>query len=345
MMSKSQCQHSCGQKTEHADGSVKAHSGCQGHHDHAAHADMNTTSGRRKVGIACFITGGFMFVEAIGGVISGSLALLADAAHMLTDSASLALAWVGYWFATKKPDEKHSFGYSRVRVLAAFTNGIVLVALACWILMEGVFRLFDPPAVVSSTMLVISIGGFIVNLAAAYVLHGGSENDINLSGAYLHVLGDLLGSVAAIAAALAIFLTGWMIVDPLLSMLVALIILYAGSKFTMRAAHILIQGAPEDLTADGIYKNVSTRIEGVSEVQHIHAWMLTEDEPVVTIQVQVAEGYCPETLRLAIKEYLKKEMHAHTVTVEVCTSEIQEHYSLDNACANDDQFYREKKAG
>jgi len=195
--------HSDSAMTDSATSNSSGHQ-CSGHHDHAAHADLDTADGRKRVAIACVITALFAVVEVVGGIISGSLALLADAAHMLTDSASLALAWLGYWFAAKAPDDTRSFGFGRMRVLAAFVNGIALLALAAWIMVEGVLRLLNPQPVIGVTMLVIAIGGLVVNLIAAFILHGGDNKDINLSGALWHVLGDLLGSVAAIAAAMVI---------------------------------------------------------------------------------------------------------------------------------------------
>lgn len=196
------------------------HTTCQGHHDHAALADLNTADGRTKVAIAGIITALFMVVEVVGGVISGSLALLADAAHMLTDAASLGLAWLGYWFAAKAADETRSFGFGRMRVLAAFTNGLALMALSVWIVIEGIQRLANPQPVASTIMLVVAIGGLMVNIIAAWVLHGGNKEDINLSGAFWHVIGDLLGSVAAILASMIIMLTSWTTIDPILSILV-----------------------------------------------------------------------------------------------------------------------------
>ena len=290
---------------------------CSVHHDHAAHADLDTADGRNRVAMACVITAIFMVVEAVGGVISGSLALLADAAHMLTDSASLALAWLGYWFASKEPDESRSFGFGRMRVLAAFTNGIVLIGLSVWIVVEGLLRMMDPQAVLGIMMLWVAIGGLIVNLIAAFVLHGGDNNDINLSGALWHVLGDLLGSVAAIVAAVIIVGTGWTIFDPLLSMLVALLVLVAGIRITHRAGHILLQGAPEDLTPTIISEELLDQIDGVLDVQDIHVWLLTEGEPIVTLCIVAEADVCGEELLDTVKQYLMEEMHVHMATVEI----------------------------
>lgn len=294
---------------------------CSGHHDHAAHADLDTGDGRRRVAIACAITAVFMVVEAIGGLISGSIALIADAAHMFTDSASLALAWIGYWFAAKEPDDTRSFGFGRMRVLAAFTNGLALLLLAVWIMFESVLRLLDPQPVMGGVMLVIAVGGLVINLIAAYVLHGGNNNDINLSGALWHVLGDLLGSVAAIVAAVIIIATSWTAIDPLLSILVSSLVMYAGVHITRRAGNILLQSAPTHSTSTHIRNAVLNNVDGIKSIDPVHAWQLTEDKTVLTLCVKAKEGYCTETLRLSVKQYLHKTLHCHSVTVEVEASE------------------------
>ena len=309
------------------------------HHDHAAHADVNTTDGRRRVAIACVLTAVFTVVEAIGGIISGSLALLADAAHMLTDSASLALAWLGYFFSTRPADETRSFGFGRLRVLAAFANGLALLVLSVWIVVEGIQRLANPQPIGGSLMLLVAIGGLIVNLIAAWVLHGGDSDDINLSGALWHVLGDLLGSVAAILAAIIILYTNWLPIDPILSMLVALLVSIAGFRITRRAGHILAQGAPEHLTPTMIRSALSANIDGISSMPHIHVWLLTEDKPVVTVEVQAANAVCPETLRSAVKHHLSVQLRVHLSTVEV-VSEPQGHTTRVEPGANDSSYSR-----
>ena len=302
------------------DGHAHSHAHTHGHshgHDHAAHADISTSDGRRRVAIACILTALFMVAEVVGGILSGSLALLADAAHMLTDAASLALAWLGYWFATKPADETRSYGFGRMRVLAAFTNGLALLALSVWIMVEGVQRLADPQPVLGGIMLWVALGGLVVNLIAFAILHGGNSDDINLSGALWHVAGDLLGSVAAILAAIIILYTNWTPIDPILSILVALLVLVAGIGITKRAGHILIQGAPDGLTQHIIQETLIGHVEGIKEARHIHAWTLTEGKPMVTLDIIAAPGACPERLRRAVKQRLREDLNVHHVTVEI----------------------------
>lgn len=295
-----------------------SHSHAPGHHhDHAAHVDTETADGRRRVAIACVLTATFMIAEVIGGIISGSLALIADAAHMMTDAASLALAWLGYWFAAKPADETRSYGFGRMRVLAAFTNGLALLALAVWIMIEGVQRLADPQPVIGGIMLWIAVGGLVVNLIAFAILHGGDSDDINLSGALWHVAGDLLGSVAAIGAAIIIIFTGWMPIDPILSILVAVLVFIAGVSITRRAGHILLQGAPEGLTPETVRAALVGKVDGMKEAGHIHTWVLTENQPMVTLDITASPGTCTERLRRAVKQRLHDELNVHHVTVEI----------------------------
>ena len=289
---------------------------CHGHHDHAAHADLDTSDGRRRVAIACVITAVFMVVEAVGGILSGSLALLADAAHMFTDSASLALAWLGYWFASRAPDEAHPFGFGRMRVLAAFINGVALIALAVWIMFEGVTRLMQPQPIAGIVMLWVAIGGLVINLVAAYVLHGGDAKDINLSGALWHVLGDLAGSAAAIVAAVIIVATDWTPVDPLLSLLVAALVIYAGVKITQRAGHILLQGAPGTLTPAIIRSAILNSVDGLDAVHPIHVWQLTEDCPVVTVCICVQSDRGVGDIRQTVRQTLQN-MGIQMLTIEI----------------------------
>ena len=189
-------------------------------HDHQHHS-----GNMRRVIIALILTGTFMVVEVIGGVISGSLALLADAGHMLTDTMALALAAVAFHVSKRPADAKLTYGYQRFQILAAFVNGLSLLLIVAWILYEAIDRFRHPNEILGSTMLLVAALGLIVNIVAFIVLHGGDRNNLNIRGAALHVLGDLLGSVAAIIAALVIIQTGWTPIDPILSVAVALLIL------------------------------------------------------------------------------------------------------------------------
>lgn len=304
-----------GHAHEHGHGHSHNHEHGHGHsHDHA---DMTTADSRKRVAIAAVLTAAFMLAEVTGGLISGSLALLADAAHMLTDAGSLLLAWVGYKLAERPADPARSYGFGRMKVLAAFTNGIALVALACWIVWEAIHRLLDPAPVLGGIMLWVAAGGLIVNVLAAWVLHGGDQHDLNLRGALWHVIGDLLGSVAAIAAAIIILTTGWTPADPILSVLVALLVLVAGVRIARQSGHILLEGTPEGLSPEDIRQDLVEHIGNVASVSHIHAWALTESKPLITLEVTVVQGACIETLRREVKARLAERFDVSHATVEV----------------------------
>ena len=281
---------------------------------------MTTADSRRRVALAAVLTAAFMLAEVTGGLISGSLALLADAAHMLTDAGSLILAWVGYKLSERPADPARSYGFGRMKVLAAFTNGIALVALSCWIVWEAIHRLLDPAPVLGGIMLWIAAGGLVVNVFAAWILHGGDQHDLNLQGALWHVIGDLLGSVAAIAAAIIILTTGWIPADPILSVLVALLVLVAGVRIARQSGHILLEGTPDGLSPDEIRQDLVDHIGNVASVSHIHAWALTESKPLITLEVTAVQGACIETLRKEVKARLAERFEISHATVEVVST-------------------------
>ena len=273
--------------------SAHSHAGsCNHHHghDHAHAVDTSTVDGRRRVAIAGCLTFAFMFAEIIGGLVSGSLALLADAAHMMTDAASLGLAWLGYQLSMRPAGGQQTFGFGRYRVLAAFVNGVLLIVLAGWIIFEAVNRLVDPHPVMGGLLLGVAILGLAVNLVSFYVLHQGDHDDLNLRGALWHVAGDLLGSIAAIVAALVIIQTGWMPIDPLLSMLVAGIVVFAGVRILKASGRILVQAAPEEINVDQVRTSLEQKLGDAASVEALHIWNLTESETHVSAVISMKGG-------------------------------------------------------
>ena len=258
-----------------------------------------------------------MIAEVAGGLISGSLALLADAAHMLTDAASLGLAWFGYKLAARPASQTHTFGYSRMRILAAFVNGIALLALAAWITVEGIIRLMNPQPVIGPLLLGVAIVGLFVNLISFYILVSGDHDDLNLRGAILHVAGDLLGSIAAIAAAIIIIFTGWMPIDPILSILVAVLITIAGWRVTKEAGHILAQGAPKQLSPAKISEDLIANVPGLAEIENLRVWSLTEKETIISLEAKLASDADTQGLKRAVKTRLETAFNIAHATVEI----------------------------
>jgi cobalt-zinc-cadmium efflux system protein len=290
-----------------------------GSHSHApgqAHTSRHDTN-ERRMGLAALITGLFMFVEIAGGIISGSLALLADAGHMLTDLGSLSLAWFGFRLARRPADWKRTYGFDRFQVLIAFANGLALFAIAAWIVLEAVERLGQPQPVAGGIMMVVGAAGLAVNIIAFGLLHGADRENLNVKSAAIHVLGDLLGSVAALAAGAVIYLTGWTPIDPLLSILVAVIVLRSGWKVVEASGHILLEGAPHELDTRHIEPDLVANVPGVVSVHHVHVWSITQERQMVTLHACVDEGLEGDRMVKAIKERLHTRFGLDHATVEI----------------------------
>ncbi|MCP4300439.1 MAG: cation diffusion facilitator family transporter, partial [Gammaproteobacteria bacterium] len=283
-----------------------------------SHTQAANQSNLRRVMIALILTGTFMLVEIAGGIISGSLALLADAGHMLTDTMALSLAAMAFHVSKRPPDGKLTFGYQRFQILAAFVNGLSLLAIVGWILFEAVRRFINPRDVLGETMLVIAAAGLVINLVSFAVLHTGDRENLNIRGAALHVAGDLLGSIAAIVAAIIIIYTGWMPIDPILSVAVAALILKSAWSLVKRSAHILLEGAPEWLNAEMMRDRIVASVPGVGEIHHVHIWGLTPQQLMLTMHVSLSEPVesQSEVIR-SVKKFLKDEYGIGHSTIEV----------------------------
>lgn len=283
-----------------------------------AHAHEADESNLRRVMIALVLTGTFMLVEIAGGIISGSLALLADAGHMLTDTMALALAAMAFHVTKRPPDGKLTFGYQRFQILAAFVNGLSLLVIVGWILFEAVSRLISPSDVLGGTMLVVASAGLVVNLICFAVLNSGDRENLNIRGAALHVAGDLLGSIAAIVAAIVIIYTGWMTIDPILSIAVAALILKSAWSLVKRSAHVLLEGAPEWLNVTSMQERIVAGVPAVGEIHHVHIWGLTPQQLMLTMHMSLADPAASQLQVIRdVKRFLKKEYGIGHCTIEV----------------------------
>ncbi|MGM0987059.1 MAG: cation diffusion facilitator family transporter [Pseudomonadota bacterium] len=283
-------------------------------HDHDHHTGQDS---QRRLFWAILLTGGFMVAEVVGGIISGSLALLADAGHMLTDTAALALAWFAAWISHRPADAKRSFGYHRVQTLAAFVNGLTLIAIVVWIAIEAIRRFMSPMAVMGIPMLTIALLGLVINMVVFAILHFGDRDNLNIRGAALHVLGDLLGSVAAIIAALVILATGWTPIDPLLSLLVAALILRSAWKLTRESGHILLEGVPDGLDAATLRREIPEALAAVHDVHHVHVWSLTPGRHLVSLHAAIEEGEDRQAALVAIRTLLVERYGLDHVTIQL----------------------------
>lgn len=258
-----------------------------------------------------------MVIEAVGGLVSGSLALLADAGHMLIDAAALALAWLAFRIAQRSSDWKRTYGFHRFQVLAAYSNGLTLFFIAVAITWEALRRLWEPGEVLAGPMLAVAVVGLLVNIVAFLVLHGADRDSLNVRGAMLHVLGDLLGSAAAIVAALVILWTKWTPIDPLLSVLVAVLILRSAWFLVRESGHILLEAAPKGLDVRTLKEDLVAAVPGVVDVHHVHAWSLTEDKRMATLHVRVADPADASRICAEVKARLRERFRIEHATVEV----------------------------
>ena len=286
-------------------------------HGSGEHGHAHGKSNESAVGIAALLTGSFMLVEVAGGLISGSLALLADAGHMLTDFASLVLAWLAFRFARRPATWRRTYGFDRLSVLAAFVNGLSLFAIAAWITIEAFRRLQDPGEVLGGVMLWVSFAGLAINILAFWILTRGEGENLNVRAAALHVAGDLLGSVAAIVAALVILWTGWTPIDPILSVLVVLLILRSAWKVVAESGHMLLEGAPAGFDTRQVMADLAEHVPGVLRIHHVHAWSITQERPIVTLEAEVAPGTNHQATRRALKSRLSARFGMEHSTIEV----------------------------
>lgn len=297
--------------------SAAGHDHGDDHHGHAhSHAPKVSSSNERRIFVVLVLTAGYALIQAAGGWFSGSLALVADSGHMLSDAAALALALVAYRVARRAADSTASYGYHRVRVLAALANGAALLLLVAWITWEAVSRLRAPVEVLAGPMLAVAVIGLLVNLIGAWVLLRGEKGDQNLRGALLHVIGDLLGSVGAIGASIGIMLTGWTVLDPILSVLVAVLVLRSAWGLVRASLHVLLQGTPEGLAPEVICADLAGLPE-VAEAGHAHVWTLTDERYVATVHVTPAPGSDPLDLPDLVRHRLAQRFGIEHATVEV----------------------------
>jgi cobalt-zinc-cadmium efflux system protein len=311
--------------TYHNPGDGHQHTGAHPHgvgHSHASDAPV------RNLRIALVLTAALLVVEVIGGILSNSIALLADAGHMLTDVAALALALFVAWFSRQPGSPQKTFGYLRWEILAAFVNGATLLLISAWILWEAVIRLRAPEAISGGLMLVVAVAGLVVNIIAARVLVKSSSHNLNARGAYLHVLGDLLASVGTVAAAIAIQFTGWLVADPIASILTTVLIMRGAWQLVRESVDILLESTPAHIPMPAVRGQLEA-IPGIESVHDVHVWAVTPQVVAMSAHCIVREqeqhqhvlehihdamrlfGIEHVTIQLEREEMLDREGHLH----------------------------------
>jgi cobalt-zinc-cadmium efflux system protein len=302
-------------------------------HRHAGGRGSANPGTRRALAVALVLIAGFMVVEVVGGLITGSLALLADAAHMLSDAGSLALALGAVVLAARPATPERSFGLQRAEILAALANGVALVAVSLWIFVEAFRRLTEPPEVLAAGVLGIAVAGLAVNVCAALLLSRADRGSLNVSAALRHVLADLAGSVGAIVAALVILATGWRYADPLVSVLIGLLVLASATPVLRDSLRILLEVAPRGIDPADVGRRMAG-LPGVREVHDLHVWTITSGFPALSAHVLVGPGDDCHARRRELEQLVRDQFGIAHTTLQVDHEPAGELLSIARAGAN-----------
>jgi len=286
--------------------------------EHGVAARRGREKATRALIIALALTGTLLVAEVVGGLLSNSLALLADAGHMLTDAGALSLSLFVAWFARQPVSSTKTYGYLRWEILAALVNGAALLGISAWIAWEALTRLARPEQIASGTMLVIATAGLIVNAVAAWLLHGSHQHSLNLRGAYLHVLGDLLASVGTIVAALLVRYTGWLPADPLASVISTALIVRGAWRLVRESVDVLLEAVPAHIALAEVRGRLET-IAGVESVHDLHVWTVTSGVVAMSAHAIVREAAAHQRVLEAVHDAMREMGIGHvTMQLERC---------------------------
>lgn len=297
-------------------------------HSHGGHSHGHNAN-KKALTLSFILIAGFMFVEFVGGILTNSLALLSDAGHMLSDAVALGLSLAALIFGQRAATAEKTYGYKRFEILAALLNGIALVVLSIYILYEAIHRLSAPPQVIGKGMIIISTIGFIINIIVAWILsRGDAKENLNVKSAFLHVIGDLLGSVGAIIAAILILAFGWNIADPIASMIVSVLVLYSGWHILKESVYVLMESKPADVDTNEVLE-VLNSIDGVEGVHDLHIWMITQEFPSMTVHLRVNQDSDRDKVLEQALEAIVKHTGIQHITIQIEGRELKFH---DNMC-------------
>lgn len=297
--------------------------------NHHGHSHSREAS-RRSLAIALGLTASYMVVELVGGIMANSLSLLADAGHMVTDAGAMGLALLAMWIAGRPASIERTFGWQRIEVLAALANALGLWLIAGAIFFEAYRRFLDPPSVNGSLMLVVGGIGLLVNLAAAAVLHRSAKESLNVEGAFLHVISDVLGSIAVIGAGLLILTTGWVLGDPIFGGIIGLLILISSARLLWKVIHVLMEGTPTHLDLHGLCQRLE-QLDGITGVHDIHAWSITTGYDALSAHVtaDMASLSSPGQVLERLRNIASQEFGISHVTIQLEDSEegcVEDHH-------------------
>lgn len=288
----------------------------------SGHSNTSDAGSKRRNGRLIFslaATAIYMIAEAVGGWLTNSLALLADAGHMLTDVAALSLTLVAFWFASRPATSRKTYGYYRLEILAAFVNGVALVLLSIWVIYEAILRWRSPPQVLALQLTVVAVGGLIVNIIVAKVLHADHKHDLNMRGAFLHVIGDLLGSVAAIAAGVIIMMFGWMWADAACSILISVIIIFGAWRLVSDSVNILLEGTPRHIDYAAV-EEVLLETDGVTGVHDLHVWTISSGNDALSAHINHHDAVSHSDLLVTVRDRLSDSFGIEHLTIQMETA-------------------------
>lgn len=287
-------------------------------HSHSHGHNHNHNANKKALTISFVLIATYMLVEFVGGFLTNSLALISDAGHMLSDAVALGLSLSALVFGARAATPSKTYGYKRFEILAALLNGVVLILLSVYILKEAIERISEPPHVIGGGMMIISVIGLLINIVVAWILHsqGSTKENLNVRSAFMHVLGDLLGSVGAIIAAILIMLFGWNIADPIASMIVSVLVLYSGWNVLKESVNILMEAKPKDIDSTQIIDMLRS-IDGVEDVHDLHIWMITSDFPAMTVHLRVQTDSDRDVILEKAKSKIDKDFGIKHTTIQI----------------------------
>src|SRR5262245_30405443 len=298
---------------------VGVHAGHAGH----AHKHLRSTDSTRRLRLVLLLTAGYMVAELFGGWWTGSLALLADAGHMFTDVASLILALIAVWFGSRPATSSKTFGYYRLEIIAALINGVALVVVSILIFYGAYTRWLDPPFVHSGPMMAVAAGGLVVNIVCAWILHGRHEVDLNLRGAWLHVIGDALGSVAAIAAGVCMALFGWYAADPFFSVVISVLIIWGSIRLIRESTNVLLEGTPAHINLAAV-EDAILNTSGVDNVHDLHVWTITSGREALSAHVIHEATISQAELLKELRSKLHERFGVDHLTIQMETPDFED---------------------
>jgi cobalt-zinc-cadmium efflux system protein len=290
-------------------------------HEHAP-GERAARSQRRLIWVLA-LTALYMIAEAFGGWLSGSLALLADAGHMLADVAALALALLAVWFASRPATPRKTFGYYRLEILAALTNGVALTVIALLVLYESWLRFHAPREVQTTLMIPVAVGGLVVNIICAWLLHGDHHDDLNMRGAWLHILGDALGSVGAIMAGVLMSLYNWYQADAIFSALISILIVWSSWHLIRESTNVLLEGTPAHINLASVEESIR-ETEGVEDVHDLHVWTITSGREALSAHVVHAHNVAQHDLLKSLRTKLNERFGVDHLTIQMETTDFED---------------------